>query len=388
MNTTSDLKQQNAREILRTIQYNNAISKNEVAEILGISTVTAHTIIKELWTLGLCRPTGEMRYRGGRNAMSYEINGAYGLIISVLLVRDRVTTMVYDFSLRLQYKDVQPVDIQDVWSCIRFTGEQIEKAILAFPDKNILGIGISMPGRSDREGTILSIPDFPQWKHIPLGNIYREQFRLPVVIDNDNNALLLSTRWNGLSTSHKSLAYLYVHGGVGMGFFSNGKLFHGNNGFACEIGHTTIQYDGPLCRCGNRGCIQTFLSHENLLEKLNAVRSAQNQALFSDMSKALSYLKSNKDDKLYQVFSDALYFFALLITHVINTFDPQTIYIRCDWLSAFPELFGHLNVLVQENCPWMRQDRIGIHLDDNEHILLSSPACLFLETYFQKGLPL
>jgi len=247
--------------------------------------------------------------------------------------------------------------------------------------------GVKALNITDKNGTIISIPEYPQWKHIPLGSIYRDHFHLPVVIDNDNNALLLSTRWIGPSSTHKSIAYLFINDGVSMGFFSNGKLFHGNNGFACEIGHTSIRYDGPPCSCGNRGCIQNFLSNEALCNAMNEVMAKKGRPSFQNMEEVLRYMAAARDLDLYQILYDAIPFLALLFSHSANGFDPQVIYIRCYWLNAFPELFSLLNEMIQKSCPWMRPDRISILLDSDEQILLSAPACLFLESYFRHSLP-
>lgn len=123
----------------------------------------------------------------------------------------------------------------------------------------IQGIGICAPGPLDpRTGIVLNPPNVPCWRNFPLAERIRARYRVPVKVDNDANAAALAeTRW-GAAKGCRYVFYATIGTGIGTGIVFDGNIYHGATGSAGEGGHVTIDYRGPVCACGKRGCIETL----------------------------------------------------------------------------------------------------------------------------------
>src|SRR5450755_1646490 len=123
------------------------------------------------------------------------------------------------------------------------------------------GIGICAPGPLDpTTGVILNPPNVPCWRDFPLAEEVQKVHRVPVRLDNDANAAALAeARW-GAGRGYPSVFYVTIGTGIGTGIVFDGRIYHGRTGAAGEGGHVTINYQGPRCGCGKRGCIEVLAS--------------------------------------------------------------------------------------------------------------------------------
>ncbi|MEP6754786.1 MAG: ROK family protein [Chthonomonadales bacterium] len=128
--------------------------------------------------------------------------------------------------------------------------------------KSIAGIGISCGGPLDRKaGVILRPPNLPKWEAVPIKKIVEENFPgIPVFVENDANATALAEWKFGAGRGVNTMAFVTMGTGVGAGLILDGKLYHGTNDMAGEVGHQTILIDGPKCGCGKRGCLEALVS--------------------------------------------------------------------------------------------------------------------------------
>ncbi len=131
--------------------------------------------------------------------------------------------------------------------------------------EDISGIGIISPGPIDSDkGLVINPSNLPGWDHIPIVNLLKEEFKLPVMLDNDANAAALAEYLFGSGRGLKNFIYITVSTGIGGGVIIDGKLYRGTNSNAAEVGHMTIDYNGPKCNCGNIGCFEAFASGTGL----------------------------------------------------------------------------------------------------------------------------
>jgi glucokinase len=133
--------------------------------------------------------------------------------------------------------------------------------VLPEGDAQVAGIGICAPGPLDPiTGVILNPPNVPCWRDFPLAEAVQKAYRVPVRVDNDANAAALAeARW-GAGRGYPSMFYATIGTGIGTGIIFDGHIFHGRTGAAGEGGHVSIDYRGPLCKCGKPGCIEVFAS--------------------------------------------------------------------------------------------------------------------------------
>ena len=132
----------------------------------------------------------------------------------------------------------------------------------------VLGIGVAVPSPVDQErpGELLPLI-VPKWKGYNIATHLEGSFKRPVFVDNDANLGALAELWWGAGSSARDLAYIKVATGVGAGLIINGRIFRGSGGIAGEIGHTSIDPNGPQCICGLKGCLTTFIGTPALLER-------------------------------------------------------------------------------------------------------------------------
>ncbi|MGQ9590219.1 MAG: ROK family protein [Planctomycetota bacterium] len=135
-------------------------------------------------------------------------------------------------------------------------------------------IGVSGGGPLDPErGTILSVPNLPGWKEVPLARLLAEALGAPVRIENDANACALAEWLYGAGKGARSLAFLTCSTGIGAGFVFDGRLYRGSRCLAGEVGHQVIIPDGLPCGCGGKGCLEAYASGAGIARRLEALRS-------------------------------------------------------------------------------------------------------------------
>ena len=140
----------------------------------------------------------------------------------------------------------------------------------------IHSIGICAPGPLDpKTGVVLNPPNLPCWRDFPLAEKIVSKYRVPVKVDNDANAAALAeTRW-GAARGFRYVFYATIGTGIGTGIVLDGRIYHGNTGSAGEGGHVSIDYRGPVCNCGKRGCIEILASGKAIGVRARAKLAAQ-----------------------------------------------------------------------------------------------------------------
>lgn len=135
--------------------------------------------------------------------------------------------------------------IQDIWPA----------------DYTVKAIGLAAPGFLEPEkGLVVSAPNVPGWKDLPLCGIIQNRFNVPVFLGNDANMAALGEWRFGAGKGHSNLLYLTISTGIGGGIIANNKLLQGSQGLAGELGHVLVQPDGPMCSCGKRGHLEALSS--------------------------------------------------------------------------------------------------------------------------------
>ncbi|ODN31033.1 ROK family protein [Fervidobacterium thailandense] len=126
---------------------------------------------------------------------------------------------------------------------------------------DVQGVGVGSPGSIDHDSGIVRFsPNFPDWNDFPLGPMLGKFTGLKVYVENDANAFVLGEKWFGAGKGYEHIVALTLGTGVGGGVISHGVLITGKNGIGAELGHVIIEPNGPLCGCGNYGCLEALAS--------------------------------------------------------------------------------------------------------------------------------
>lgn len=383
MKTTSSVRRENTSTVLQIIQSNVEVSKNTIANQTDLSQVTVHKIVNDLIARGICEECENVVTTGGRNAALFRINGSYGAIMGQIVRRRHLHTSVYSFALQKLYYHEVECNLSDMSEYIQTMIRELHAAREAVAEWNILGVGISLPGRSNDQGDVINIPGHKAWNHYPLRSVLEEEMHVPVCVDNDVNCMAISAKYNQYANKYSDYAYLQIYEGVGMGVMIDNRLFRGRYGCGCEIGHTSIMLNGPLCSCGNRGCFDAFLEDARLMESIRTRCLANDMPAPANMGEAIAQAQSDDHSVAAEVFRESAGYAAIAIEHVYRIFNTEAVFLRCQWLAAMPELMTIVTDKVFQDIAWARRDRFFIILDDDHKIRDSSAACLFMDTLFR-----
>lgn len=382
MRNTSQLKQKNLLDIIKVIRKSGTVTKPEIAKQTNLTAVTAHNFICELIEMKVVNEVGCSKSNGGRKAALYGLNDNFGYIIGQNLGRRYITTTICDINLKVLYKNkVECYLNQYDITMNRMLSEIVEAiSLMKLDAKDCHGIGITLPGQVNHEsGVVINLLNASNWTNIPIKSIVESKIGIETHVDNDNNATAIAAKWLNIVRDAADAVFITISDGVGTGVLSKGSLFYGNHSYAGEIGHTTIQYDGPLCSCGNKGCIEALTSDYTIIDKVKKVLDEKNDNM--DISDVIRLAKAG-NDAVYNVLKETSFFISIAIDHLVKIYDPEIIVIQCYWLKEFNELFYMVVNNVFERCKWVKRDNLTITVTNVENIESSGPASLVLEKMF------
>ncbi|MBE0415102.1 MAG: ROK family protein [Dehalococcoidia bacterium] len=202
---------------------------------------------------------------------------------------------------------------------------------------DIAGIGIGAAGTCEAStGIITFSPNLPEWHNIPLKDIIQREFGLPTYLENDATAAVLGEHFFGAGVGVENLVYVSVGTGIGGGVIIGGQLYHGASGSAGEIGHMTIDVNGPICKCGNIGCWETFASGTALArEAMRRIESGAQTTIPSfaggDLGRVSAesvFLAAQVGDNLARdLIWRTAHYLGVGLVNLVNIFNPQLILI-------------------------------------------------------------
>lgn len=266
-------------EILGELRKRDHVSRSEVSRITGWSKAKASQEIRSLVERGLLIEVGEGASQGGRRPQLLKINPQLGYIVGIDIGATSLETALADVTGRIVQRCSEPADVrnpaQQVFGrCIDLVNQMCRTQNV--PTDQILGIGVGVPGPVDfAHGVLVAPPLMPDWENFPIRNFFTEAFPSAfVVVDNDVNIMALGELVTGDGIGVDHFIYVKIGTGIGAGIISNGKIHRGSNGCAGDIGHICVDKQGPICRCGNRGCLEAMAAGPAITEK--AVQAAQN----------------------------------------------------------------------------------------------------------------
>lgn len=378
MSNTTDIKSFNISSVLRVLHQHKALTKTEIASLLGLSSVTAHNLINELKKNDIVIETGNYAYSGGRRAVYYKINENFGCAIGVRMSRGSLQTTVYNISLDNLYQNTVEWDMRDVAACIETIKAEINLAQESCGERNYLGLGITIPGHANPSGVVLSLPDRHEWNNVSIYEAIKSAVDMPIYIDNDNNAEAIASKWVGLANNYENYVYLSTDDGTGVGVVLDGQVFYGSNYYCCEIGHISVDPDGLLCSCGNRGCLQAYTGSDSIYAR---IKEAHPEA---STPAAVMALYEEGDQTVREVINKAVSYTALAIEYIIRIFDPKCIILQSKLLGASPEFFSQIERRVFKfNLNNPNQNTVDLIFNDqSETVHDVAPACIVFNRFY------
>ncbi|MEW2416442.1 ROK family transcriptional regulator [Streptomyces sp. NPDC046866] len=273
----SSLHRANLERVVRAVRLAGSLTQAEIARSTGLSAATVSNIVRELKDGGTVEVTDTSS--GGRRARSVSLSGDAGIVIGVDFGHTHLRVAVGNLAHQVLAEESAPLDVDASWADGFDRAEALVGGLIAGIGvglEKVIGVGLGVPGPIDVEsGTLGSTAILPGWAGINPRRELSQRLGVPVYVDNDANLGALGELVWGSGRGVKDLAYIKVASGVGAGLVINGQIYRGPGGTAGEIGHITLDESGPVCRCGNRGCLETFAAARYVLPLLQSTHGPE-----------------------------------------------------------------------------------------------------------------
>lgn len=337
------LKKLNQSIILDLIRVNKAVSRAELSQITGLSPTAIGVITSSLIDEGYIHETGIGESKGGRRPVLFELRpeSFYSIgvdldfnYISIVLI-DISGTIIYEHSLEME----KPIRVNSVVKTLR---KEIESCLQAFSitPKNLLGIGVSVPGMVDNDThEIVFAPNFG-WKNVDIENELKEFFSVPVYVENEAMSSAICENWIGSCQDASNFVCINIKTGIGAGIFTGGKLYRGTGGSAGEVGHIVVDEAGQRCSCGNYGCLETMASIGRIVENAKklvrqGVVSSLNSLNNIDDISIENIVEAARcgDEAARNILLESARYIGIAISNIVNTLNPSRIVIGKEFVK-------------------------------------------------------
>ncbi len=281
--------------LLKFIYEAGGISRTDLVEQTGNSAFVIARMCDELLENELIQETGTGNSTGGRPPTLLSVNPNCGKLVGLHIGTFNARIVVTDLGGNiLAYRKVPSRVETGADSALRQLTSEVDSLLreAGIPSRQVTGIGVGISGVLERStGTTLFWPKVPQWVNVPVRKAFAEKFNTIVEIEDTPRTMALAERRFGNGKHVSEYVYVSIGAGTGAAFFLRDQLYIGGGGFAGELGHVTVDAHGPLCSCGNRGCLEVMVSAAAL------IRRAQT-ALAEGLSPILWHLSSGNGNKI------------------------------------------------------------------------------------------
>ena len=357
---------------------------------------TVHNFINELLSSKIVKVCGSADSKGGRRAALYEFNMSLFQILAVRMTLTRIDVGLFDIGFQCLHKKQYKIDF------LNLTVEKGMKQITASITEclqtwnvertSLLGIGVTFPGPVEPvSGIVHILPNLRHWNSVPAKSLFERALGISVVIEKDSFSNVVALKWLGHANLHRNVVYVAIELGVGIGLLTNSRLYRGVNCMMGEIGHISIDPSGPLCNCGNRGCLELYASDIGIIQRIQArVRNGQDPLINKlckaqpdriDMSMILR-AEEMGDHIAREEMEFCAKYIAVCIVNIIKLYDPDKIIVGHQWLGNYPEMFQRLLENVFIDPLFSNHESAKIELNRIENVELKAAAAILIDHQF------
>lgn len=352
----SDKLQQRELALLHLIHSGVNNSRLELARQAGLSPASVTTIVQRLMGKGLVVEAEPAKSHLGRRPIPLEIRKDAAYLVGVDLGSFYLRIVITDINGNILHKIQTRTEMHEgrervVTKTFGFIRQAIQESGLA--PTAIKGMGIAHSGVIDSDaGMVLSYPrpgQMAEWKNVPLREIFQNEFNVPCLLEDSVRTATTAEKCFALGRDLSNFLYIDVGMGIGAGIFLDGKLYRGAGGRAGEFGHITVDENGPLCSCGNNGCLETVASCAAIIQ---GVRTALGQGIDSkirdlaagDMDRIsielIAQAAAENDSLAFRVLQKAASYIAIGLADLVNLLNPKIMIFGGALFRAVPQLLS------------------------------------------------
>jgi N-acetylglucosamine repressor len=260
------IKEINQVLIFKTIREIGPVSRSQLAKELSLSPTTVTVIVDYFMENGFLIETGKGDSSGGRKPILVKLAPQAGVVVAVDLEQHRVAVLNMEAQILLENKLPPFRNKEELVSSLMSVIDALINECRVQHEIRPLGIGIAVPGIIDSQKGKVVTSSSLNFNHLSLKEELQEHFQVPVLLENDANSAAYGEFLYGRAQQVQNFLYIHAGRAVGAGFFLSGSLFTGGAGGAGEFGHISVDESGPVCHCGNIGCLGKLISVQALSE--------------------------------------------------------------------------------------------------------------------------
>jgi predicted NBD/HSP70 family sugar kinase len=268
--TQEQIKNQNTSLVLRTIYQTRSISRADIARATGLTRPTVSLIVGELMELDLVTEIGYGPSVGGKPPLILEFHANSRNILCIDIANTEFRGALVNLRGDITHRSSLPAEEVTGDEAVQIVYRLIDQ-LLAASSVPLLGIGIGTPGLMDPTQGIVRQAVNLDWRDLPLGSLLSSRYNIPAYVANDSQIAALAELTFGMGVNSSNLVVIKIGRGVGAGIIIDRHLYYGDSFGAGEIGHVQVIPGGDLCRCGQRGCLETVISSRALRKQSEAV---------------------------------------------------------------------------------------------------------------------
>lgn len=253
------IKQINEVAVLSVLRRRELASRTDVAKETGLSLPTVSTVATRLLSLGLVEEREVGESTGGRRPVLLAIRPSGAHVAGIKLTETAAHGVLVDLAGSIVASVLRPIREATPRAVVRAAVEVVERLSAEAGGRPVLALGVGVAGAVDWVNGVVRHATYQQWRDVPLRELLHAKLGIPVVVDNDVNALVTSEQLFGAGREVDDFAVITVGRGIGLGLVLQGQTYRGSIGGAGELGHTKVA-DGPDCVCGGRGCLEAVTS--------------------------------------------------------------------------------------------------------------------------------
>lgn len=326
--------------ILALLGTQGPTSRAQIARQLGVSPATVTQVTKQLIAAELIKELDTpARSTGGRPARQLALAAAPSAATSpgalgVKVSESHVNVVVVDLAGTVRWAREYPFrsSAPDALDRLAALLQEALESHRTHGGGTILGVGVGLPGSVDAQANGAVAAPTLGWADAQVGAVLRSALGLPVLVENDVNALAVAESLYGVGQRHSSYMVVTIGRGIGCGIVIDGAIYRGAGGGAGEIGHVPVSDDGPPCGCGNTGCLEAYVGEDGLVTAALTSGAIGPDGTMSDLvSAALS-----GDHAAAGVFHEAGRILGRTLAGVVHTVDPEVIVLLGEGIQAWP----------------------------------------------------
>ncbi len=321
------VKKMNRRRLLQEVIHHSPISRASLSKTTGLNKSTVSAQIQDLVDEKFIFEIGQGQSSGGRRPVMLMFNKQAAYAIGIDIGVDDLTILMTDLDgsiISEKYFELHQSSLEETTALLL---ETIQHMIDTMPGSpyGLIGIGICVPGLVDCSGQIILTPN-THWNGVNLKKQIEDKFGVPVTIENEANAGAYGENIYGAAKAYDNFIYVSISTGIGLGLVLGNELYRGIHGFSGEMGHMTIDFNGPKCNCGNRGCWELYASEK-----------AFRQSLPADWDHEEIHARFQQNDtRLLGALENFGHYLGIGLVTIANTFDPEAIILRNPLIESNP----------------------------------------------------